>query len=168
MTHWRGEIQKVASLKLRVARPRVDRLLRKFTYINFRTCGNPPWLQKPLYDAFKYLKYWREHGMVCDFEVTYSCLCILGIRLYCDLFLPFVISFRVAVISFRPSWSLSQCDLFSLLAWEPVISFRNSPLNCPVISFRFAISFRFTIQITVHSHVTSTHAVTDMSSQYIL
>ena len=32
------------------------------------------------HDAFKYLKYWREHGMVCDFEVTYSCLCILDVR----------------------------------------------------------------------------------------
>ena len=46
MTHWGGEIQKITSLKLRVARPRVDRLLRKFTYINFRTCGNAPWSQK--------------------------------------------------------------------------------------------------------------------------
>ena len=34
-------------------------------------------ITKTLYDAFKYLKYWREHGMVCDFEVTDSCLCIL-------------------------------------------------------------------------------------------
>ena len=37
-----------------------------------------PMITKTLYDAFKYLKYWREHGMVCDFEVTYSCLCILA------------------------------------------------------------------------------------------
>ena len=36
-----------------------------------------PMITKTLYDAFKYLKYWREHGMVCNFEVTYSCLCIL-------------------------------------------------------------------------------------------
>ena len=38
-----------------------------------------PMITKTLYDAFKYLKYWHEHGMVCDFEVTYSCLCILDI-----------------------------------------------------------------------------------------
>ena len=39
-----------------------------------------PMITKTLYDAFKYLKYWREHGMVCHFEVTYSCLCILAVK----------------------------------------------------------------------------------------
>ena len=35
-------------------------------------------ITKTLYVAFKYLKYWRKHSMVGDFEVTYSCLCIPG------------------------------------------------------------------------------------------
>ena len=44
-----------------------------------------PMITKMLYDAFKYLKYWREHGMVCDFEVTYSCLCIAECSQYCGV-----------------------------------------------------------------------------------
>ena len=35
-------------------------------------------ITKTLYVAFKYFKYWREHSMVGDFEVIYSCLCILA------------------------------------------------------------------------------------------
>ena len=31
-------------------------------------------ITKTFYVAFKYFKYWREHSMVGDFEVTYSCL----------------------------------------------------------------------------------------------
>ena len=46
MTHWREKTWKIASLKMHVARPRVDWLLRKVTYKNFGTCGVDRWLLK--------------------------------------------------------------------------------------------------------------------------
>ena len=40
-----------------------------------------PIIAKTFYVAVKYLKLWREHNMVSDFEVTYSCYVFLVVCL---------------------------------------------------------------------------------------